>query len=102
MAVNRTDARSGLWAYRACPAAYGPLQVSLDLRATHAIDLFIYQIVRETGSLYAALGGLDALVFTAGIDERAQPVCARDAFRWLSVEVDAPTPTERIARASPH
>jgi acetate kinase len=64
--------------------------------------VFVYRIVRKTGSLCAALGGLDALVFTAGIGERAQPVRARDALRWLSVELDAPTPAGRIARASPH
>jgi acetate kinase len=37
--------------------------------ARRAIDLFVYRIVREIGSLVAALGGLDGLVFTAGIGE---------------------------------
>ena len=39
--------------------------------AKEAVDLFVYRIVRELGSLAAALGGLDALVFTAGIGEHA-------------------------------
>ncbi|MDM0015378.1 acetate/propionate family kinase [Variovorax sp. J22P168] len=55
-----------------------------------AIDLLVYRIGRELGSLAAALGGLDAIVFTAGIGERAaairERVC-RDAA-WLGVEFD--------------
>ena len=38
-------------------------------RASFAVDLFVYRIARELGSLAAALGGLDALVFTGGIGE---------------------------------
>jgi acetate kinase len=60
-------------------------------RATAAVDLFVYRIGRELGSLAAALGGLDAIVFTAGIGERAVPirerVCRQAA--WLGVELDA-------------
>ena len=56
-----------------------------------ALDLYTYRIERELGSLAAALGGLDALVFTAGIGEHAvsirERVC-RDAA-WLGVELDA-------------
>jgi len=55
-----------------------------------ALDLYVYRIGRELGSLAAALGGLDALVFTAGIGENAvairERVC-RDA-NWLGVELD--------------
>ena len=55
-----------------------------------ALDLYVYRIGRELGSLAAALGGLDALVFTAGIGENAvtirERVC-RDAD-WLGVELD--------------
>jgi acetate kinase len=58
--------------------------------ARAAIDLYVYRIGRELGSLAAALGGLDALVFTAGIGEHAAPVRARvcrDAA-WLGLELD--------------
>lgn len=58
--------------------------------ARRAIDLFVYRIGRELGSLVAALGGLDALVFTAGIGEHAAEIRARvcrDAA-WLGVELD--------------
>jgi acetate kinase len=55
-----------------------------------AVDVFVYRARRELGSLAAALGGLDAIVFTAGIGEN-QPevrrrICADAA--WLGVEID--------------
>jgi acetate kinase len=61
-----------------------------DPRAKLAIDLFIYRIRRELGSLAAALGGLEAIVFTAGIGENAPEVrsrICRDAA-WLGVDID--------------
>ncbi len=58
-------------------------------RAKLAVDLYLYRIARELGSLAAALGGLDAIVFTAGIGENAallrERIC-RDAA-WLGVEL---------------
>ena len=59
--------------------------------AAEAVDYFCYRINRELGSLTAALGGLDALIFTGGIGERAAAVRARvcDAAAWLGVRVDA-------------
>jgi acetate kinase len=66
------------------------LLASSDPRAKLAVDLYCYRIRRELGSLAAALGGLDAIVFTGGIGENAvairERVC-RDAA-WLGVEVD--------------
>lgn len=56
-----------------------------------AVDLFCYRAAREIGSQAAALGGVDALVFTAGIGEHAvqvrEKICA--ASSWLGVEMDA-------------
>ena len=63
---------------------------SAEAGAAEAVDLFVYRIGRELGSLAAALGGLDALVFTGGIGENAPIIRARvcrDAS-WLGVEVD--------------
>jgi acetate kinase len=63
---------------------------SPDPRAAEALDLFVYRIGRELGSLAAALGGLDALVFTGGIGENAAVIRARvcrDAA-WLGLELD--------------
>jgi acetate kinase len=63
---------------------------SPDPHAREAIDLFIYRINREVGSLAAALEGLDALVFTGGIGEHAAALRA-DVCRgaaWLGVTLD--------------
>jgi acetate kinase len=63
---------------------------SADPKARLAIDLYCYRIRRELGSLAAALGGLDALVFTGGVGENATAIRARvcaDAA-WLGVELD--------------
>ncbi|MDE2462150.1 MAG: acetate/propionate family kinase [Alphaproteobacteria bacterium] len=66
------------------------LLASSSPAAQLAVDLFVYQIGRELGSLAAALGGVDALVFTAGIGEHAieirRRVCA-DAG-WLGIILD--------------
>ncbi|MGZ3445912.1 MAG: acetate/propionate family kinase [Myxococcaceae bacterium] len=59
-------------------------------RARLAVDLFVYRIGRELGSLAAALGGLDALVFTGGIGEHAVPIRERvcQAAGWLGIVLD--------------
>jgi acetate kinase len=56
-----------------------------------ALDYFVYRIARETGSLAAALGGLDALVLTGGIAENSPEMRARICARaeWLGVRLDA-------------
>lgn len=63
---------------------------STDARAAEAIELFVYRISRELGSLAAALGGLDALVFTGGIGEHAPSIRARvcRAAKWLGLDFD--------------
>ena len=67
------------------------LLASDDPRAKLAIDLFIYRIGREMGSLAAALGGLDAIVFTAGIGENSAYVRERvcNDAAWVGVALDA-------------
>lgn len=71
----------------------GDMQTLLDSddpRAAEAVDLFVYRIGREIGSLAAALGGLDTLVFTAGIGENAPAVRWRigQAAAWLGLRID--------------
>ncbi|HSO05774.1 MAG TPA: acetate/propionate family kinase [Pelomicrobium sp.] len=58
--------------------------------ARFAVEYFIYRIGREAGSLAAALGGVDALVFTAGIGENSAEIRARacHACAWLGIELD--------------
>lgn len=61
-----------------------------DPHAEEAIDLFVYRANRELGSLTAALNGLDALVFTAGIGEHAHSIreqICREAS-WLGIHID--------------
>src|SRR3954464_10545994 len=61
-----------------------------DPKAREAIDLFVYRIGRELGSLVAALGGIDALVFTGGIGEndRATRAEVLRAAAWAGFELD--------------
>ena len=58
--------------------------------AAEAIDLYCYRIIREIGSLAAAIGGIDALVFTGGIGEHAAEIRRRVCERldWLGAELD--------------
>jgi acetate kinase len=61
-----------------------------DVRAAEAVALFCYQVKKWIGAFAAALGGLDALVFTGGIGENAPPVRARicDGLGFLGIELD--------------
>lgn len=60
-------------------------------RARLALGLYVRRIVRETGALAAAMGGLDMLAFTAGVGEHCafvrERVCA--ALGWLGIALDA-------------
>jgi len=83
--------QSGLLGVSGISSDMRTLLASGDPNARTAIDLYVYRIGRELGSLAAALGGLDAIVFTAGIGENSavlrERVC-RDAA-WLGVTLDA-------------
>jgi acetate kinase len=82
--------QSGLLGVSGISSDMRALLESQDARARLAVDLFIYRIGRELGSLSAALGGLDALVFTGGIGEHAvairERVCSEAS--WLGIELD--------------
>jgi acetate kinase len=82
--------RSGLLGVSGLASDMRTLRASDLPAAAEAIALFVYRAVREAGSLAAALGGLDALVFTGGIGEndaatRAE-ICA--GCGWLGVTLD--------------
>ena len=66
------------------------LLASDDPRAKEAIELFVYHITKNLGALTAVLGGIDALVFTAGIGEHAPEIRERVCRRaeWLGVRLD--------------
>lgn len=81
---------SGLLGVSGISSDMRTLLASSDPRAAEAIDLFVYRLGREIGSLAAALGGLDALVFTGGVGENAAAIRARvcGAAAWLGVQFD--------------
>jgi len=83
--------RSGLLGVSGISSDMRKLRQSTAAEAGEAIALFVYRIVRETGSLAAALGGLDGMVFTAGIGENDAATRAEVAAGcgWLGVSLDA-------------
>ena len=82
--------QSGLLGVSGISSDVRTLLASDDAHAREALDLFVYRVGRELGSLAAALGGLDAVVFTGGIGEHAASIRARvcrDAA-WLGLDLD--------------
>ena len=82
--------RSGLLGVSGISGSMQTLLASKDPAAMRAVDLFVYRVGREIGSLAAAIGGLDTLVFTAGIGEHAPVIRQRicEAAGWLGVALD--------------
>ena len=82
--------QSGLLGVSGISSDMRQLLASSDSRARDAIDLFVYRSAREIGSLAAAAGGVDALVFTAGIGEHApeirERICEQSA--WLGIRLE--------------
>jgi acetate kinase len=80
---------SGLKALSGVSSDMRELERSQDPRARFAIDFFVHRVVKEIGGLTAVLGGLDGLVFTAGIGENSalirRLICAR--LEWLGVRL---------------
>jgi acetate kinase len=75
---------------------------SSDPDAKLAVDYFIYRVAKEIGALTASLGGIDALVFTAGIGENSAEVRRRicEASAWLGIELDGDANQARGPRIS--
>lgn len=82
--------KSGLLGVSGFSADMRELVASADPRAAEAIDLFVYRAAREIGALATLLGGLDALVFTAGIGENTPGVRSGIAgyLEWIGVALD--------------
>jgi len=66
------------------------LVANADPSARLAVEYFVYRVTKEIGALAAVLGGVDGLVFTAGIGERSAAIRRRicDASAWLGLEID--------------
>lgn len=82
--------KSGLLGVSGLSSDMRTLRASAEPAAREAIDLFVYRIVREMGSLAAALGGIDGIVFTAGIGENDAATRAEilAGCRWLGAALD--------------
>jgi len=95
--------RSGLLGLSGVSNDLRDLHASDDPRAAEAIDYFCYRIGQTLGALCASIGGLDALVFTAGVGENDAVVRARvcrDAA-WLGIRLDEAANGTQGPRISP-
>ena len=82
--------KSGLLGISGISGDMRALEGSSDPRARAAIDMFVFRASREVAALVNTLGGLDCLVFTAGIGEHSTTVRAAicERLRWLGVKID--------------
>jgi len=95
---------SGLFGVSGISDDMQTLLASDDPHAEQAIALFVYRINRELGSLVAALGGIDALVFTAGIGEHASEIRRRvcESAGWLGLQLDIDANQKHASCISQH
>lgn len=82
--------QSGMLGLSGVSSDFRDLLASRNPHARFAVEVFCYQTVRHIGSLVAALGGIDGIVFTAGVGENAAQVRAEicQGCRWLGLELD--------------
>jgi acetate kinase len=82
--------KSGMLGLSGLSSDFRELLASNEPRARFAIDVFCHAAARQIASLAAALGGLDGVVFTAGIGENAAPIRAMicHACAWLGLQLD--------------
>jgi acetate kinase len=75
---------------------------SSEPSARLAVDYFVYRAAKEIGALAAVLGGIDALVFTAGIGEKSAEIRRRicESSAWLGIELDQQANNANAARIS--
>lgn len=75
-----------------------------DSAAANAVELFVYQLTKHLGAMIAVLGGLQTLVFTAGIGENAAPIraaaCKPFHYLGLRLDPDANTRNARVISAA--
>lgn len=95
--------KSGLLGVSGISGDLRALQASEDPAAREALDLFVYRLAWEVGALTSALGGLDGLVFTAGIGEHSAEIRGALAARlaWLGLRLDAQANASHASLISP-
>jgi acetate kinase len=94
--------KSGLLAISEISNDMRDLLGSSDPQARLAVDFFVHRAAKEIGALAAVLGGVDGLVFTAGIGENSTEIRKRicDASAWLGIELDSEANERRGPRIS--
>ena len=94
--------RSGMLGLSGVSSDFRQLLASPELRARFALEVFYYRTAREISSLASALGGLDGIVFTAGVGENAAEVRSAicRACAWLGVELDEAANRQQQTRIS--
>lgn len=94
--------RSGMLGLSGISSDFRELLASDNPRASFAVEVFCNRVARHIASLAAALGGLDGVVFTAGVGENAAPVRSAicRACAWLGLELDEAANQEHSKRIS--
>jgi acetate kinase len=94
--------RSGMLGLSGISSDFRELLASDSPRARFAVEVFCNRVARHIASLAAALGGLDGIVFTAGVGENAAPVRSAicRACSWLGLELDEAANGEHKKRIS--
>lgn len=94
--------RSGMLGLSGVSSDFRDLLVSDDPRARFALEVFVYRVQRNIASLAAALGGLDGIVFTAGVGENAAPIRAAicQGCAWMGLDFDAAANDAAASRIS--
>jgi acetate kinase len=100
--TNLLYKQSGLLGVSGISQDMRTLLASDDPAAADAVELFCYRAITQIGALAAAIGGLDALVFTGGIGEHAAEIRRRiaEGCAWLGLELDSTANTANSIRIS--
>ena len=94
--------KSGLLAISGISSDMRDLLASSEEKARLAVDYFVYRAAKEIGALAAVLGGVDGLVFTAGIGENSAEIRRRicESSAWLGIKLDAEANARNALRIS--
>ena len=94
--------QSGLLGVSGLSGDMRTLLASAAPEAAEAVALFVFRVVREIGALAACMGGVDALVFSAGVGEHAGDIRRRvcERLAWMGLAFDADANSDGRARIS--
>lgn len=94
--------KSGLLAISGVSSDMRDLLASSEAKARLAVDYFVYRAAKEIGALAAVLGGIDGLVFTAGIGENSAEIRRRicESSAWLGIKLDVEANARNALRIS--